>query len=82
MKECAGREDRSGDFFAPLDRSACPNQGSLLSLRITLRSSISSRANSFFDLTVATSSGFTLQTCPTMALSLRGKYRRSGPAKG
>ena len=40
---------------APLERSACPNQGSLLSLK--MRSMISSFAISSLNLTVATSSG-------------------------
>ena len=37
-------------LIAPLDHSMCPNQRSLFSLKITLRSSISSRASrSLFD---------------------------------
>ena len=71
-------------FIAPLDRSTCPNQGSLFSLRITSRSSISSWANSSFDLTVtvATFSGFALQICLIMALSLLRKPWRSELVKG
>ena len=48
-------------LIAPLEGSTCPNQRSLFALRITSRSSISSCANSLFDLIVATSSGLTLQ---------------------
>ena len=41
-------------------------------------SSISSRANSSFDLTVVASSGLTLQICQVIALSLRRKRCGSG----
>ena len=56
---------------APLERSTCPNQRSLLSLKMRLRSSSSSFASRSLDLTVATSSGLILQICLIMALSLR-----------
>ena len=42
---------------APLEPSACPNQGSLLSLKMRSRTSSSSYASSSLNLTVATSSG-------------------------
>ena len=56
---------------APLERSTCPNQGSLLSLRMRSSSSSSSFASSSLDLTVATSYGLILQICLIMALPLR-----------
>ena len=58
---------------APLEISTCPNQRSLLSLKMSLRSSSSSFASISLDLTVATSSGLILQICLIMALSLRCK---------
>ena len=61
-------------LIAPLERSTCPNQRSLLSLKMRLRSSSSSFASNSLDLTVATSSGLILQMCLIMALSLRCKF--------
>ena len=58
-------------LIASLEHSTCPNQRSLFSFRITLRSSISSCANSSFDPIVAISSGLTLQIWLIMALSFR-----------
>ena len=58
---------------APLERSTCPNQRSLLSLKMRLRSSSSRLASNSLDLTMATSSGLILQICLIMALSLRYK---------
>ena len=55
---------------ALLERSTCPNQRSLLSLKMRLRSSSSSFASNWLDLTVATSLGLMLQICLIMALSL------------
>ena len=55
--------------------SAC---GAFISFRITLRSLISSGANSSFDRTVATFSDSTLQICLIIALSLRSNRLRSG----
>ena len=57
-------------LIAPLERSTFPNQRSLLSLKMRLRSSSSSFASNLLDLTVATSSGLILQICLIMALSL------------
>ena len=56
---------------APLEHSTCPNQRSLLSLKMRSRSSSSSFASSWLELTMATSSGLMLQICLIMALSLR-----------
>ena len=63
-------------LIAPLERSTCPNQRSLLALKIRSRSSSSSYASSSLDLTMATSSGLILQTCLIMALSLPCKRCR------
>ena len=57
--------------IATLECSTCPNQRSLLSLKMRSRSSSSSFASKSLDLTVATSSGLILQICLIMALSLR-----------
>ena len=54
---------------APLERSPCPNQRSLLSQK-EVEPSSSSFASSALDLTLATSSGLILQICLIMALSL------------
>ena len=62
-------------LIAPLEPSTCPNQRSLLSLKMRLRSSSSSFASNSLDLTVATSSGLILQICLIMALSLPCKPR-------
>ena len=72
-------------YFLELDRANMPSRflnclhcttglfnKPFLSLMITLRSSISSQANSSFDLIVATSSGFTLQICLIMVQPLCG----------
>ena len=48
---------------APLERSICPNQWSLLSFRIRSRSSMPSQASSSLDLVVTMSCGLTLQIC-------------------
>ena len=63
-------------LIAPLERSTCPNQRSLFSLKMRSRSSSSSFASNSLDLTVATSSGLILQICQIMALSLRCKRSR------
>ena len=63
-------------LIAPLECSTCPNQQSLLSLKMRLRSSSSSFASNSLDLTVATSSGLMLQICLIKALSLRCKRSR------
>ena len=55
---------------APLERYICPNQRSLLSLKMRLRSSSLSFGSSSLDLTVTTSFGLILQICLFMALSL------------
>ena len=61
-------------LIAPLERSTCPNQRSLLSLTMGSRSS--SFASNLLGLTVATSSSLILQICLIMALSLRCKRCR------
>ena len=48
---------------APLERSTCPYQQSLLSFRMRSRSSIPSCASSSKDLVVTMSCGLTLQIC-------------------
>ena len=53
---------------APLELSTCPNQQSLISLKMRLRSSISSFTSSSLDLTVTTSSGLILQIYLIIAL--------------
>ena len=53
---------------APLECFTCPNQRSLLSLKMRLRSSSSSFASSLLDQTVTTSSGLILQICLIIAL--------------
>ena len=63
-------------LIVPLERSTCPNQRRLLSLKMRSRSSSSSFASNSLDLTVATSSGLMLQICLIMALSLRCKRCR------
>ena len=63
-------------LIAPLERATCPNQRSLLSLKMRSRSSSWSFASSSLDLTLATSSGLILQICLIMALSLRFKRCR------
>ena len=63
-------------LIAPLERSTCPNQRSLLSLKMRSRFSSSSFASNSLDLTLATSSGLILQICLIMALSLRCKRCR------
>ena len=50
-------------LIAQLERSTCPNQRSLLSLKMRLRSSNSIFAIYWLNLTVATSSGLILQIC-------------------
>ena len=51
-------------LIAPPERSTCPNQRSLLSLKMRSRSSSSSFASNSLDLTAATSSGLILQIWP------------------
>ena len=50
-------------LIAPLERSTCPNQRSILSLKMRSRSSSSSFASNSLDRTVATSSGLIPQIC-------------------
>ena len=56
---------------APLERSTCPYQRSLLSFSMRSRSSMPSHASSSMDLMVAVSCGLTLQICLIIALSFR-----------
>ena len=52
---------------APLERSTCPYQWSLLSFSMTSRSSVPSCASSLVDLMVAVFCGLTLQICLIIA---------------
>ena len=61
---------------APLERSTCPYQRSLLSFSMRSRFSISSHASSSVDLMVAVSCGLTLQICLIIALSFRCRRKR------
>ena len=56
-------------LIAPLERSTCPYQQSLLSFSKRSRSSMPSRASSSVDRMVAVSCGLTLQICLIIALS-------------
>ena len=67
---------------APLERSICPYQRSLLSLSMRSRSSIPSRASSSMDLMVAVSCGLTLQICLIIALSFHCRRWRQGFVTG
>ena len=67
---------------APLERSTCGYQRSLLSFRLRSRSSMPSRASSSVDLMVAMSHGFTLQICLIIALSFRCRCWRLGFVNG
>ena len=61
---------------APLERSTCPYQRSLLSFSMRSRSSMPSHASSSVDLMVAVSCGLTLQICLIIALSFRCRRKR------
>ena len=67
---------------APLERSTCPYQRSLLSFSMRSRSAIPSRASSSVDLMVAVSCGLTLQVCLIIALSFRCRPWRQGFVTG
>ena len=67
---------------APLERSTCPYQQSLLSFSMRSRSSIPSRASSSMDLMVAVSCGLTLQICLIIALSFHCRRWRQGFVTG
>ena len=67
---------------APLERSTCPYQRSLLSFSMRSRSSILSRASSSVDLMVAVSCGLILQICLIIALSFRCRRWRQGFVTG
>ena len=62
------------DYTTTLERSTCPNQLSLLSLKMRSRSSSSRFASSSLYLTVAISSGLMLQICLIMGLSMRCRF--------
>ena len=64
-------------LIAPLERSTCPYQGSLLSFSMRSRSSIPTQCSSM-DLMVAVSCGLTLQICLIFALSFRCRRWRQG----
>ena len=61
---------------APLERSTWPKQRILLSLKMRSRSTSSSFASNWLDLTVASSFCLMLQICLSMALSLGCKRCR------
>ena len=67
---------------APLERSTCPYQPSLLSFSMRSRSSIPSRARRSVDLMVAVSCGLTLQICLIIAQSFRCRRWRQGFVTG
>ena len=67
---------------APLERSTCPYQRSLLSFRMRSRSSVPSRASISVDLMLAVSCGLTLQICLIIALSFRCRRWRLGFVNG
>ena len=67
---------------APLERSTCPYQWSLLSFRMRSRSSMPSRASSSVDLMLALSCGLTLPICPIIALSFPCRCWRQGFVTG
>ena len=67
-----------GCLTAPLERSTCPYQRSLLSFRMRSKSSLPSRASSSLDLMVAVSCGLTLQICLIIALSFPYRCWRFG----
>ena len=56
---------------APVERSTCPYQRSLLSFSMRSRSSMLSHASSSVNLMLAVSCGLTLQICLIIALSFR-----------
>ena len=66
---------------APLERSTCTYHRSLLSFRMSSRSSIPSRASSSLDL-VTMSCGLTLQICLIIALSFHCRRWRFGFVNG
>ena len=67
---------------APLERSICPYQQSLLSFSMRSRSSMPSRASSSEDRMVAVSCGLALQICLIIALSFRCRRWRQGFVAG
>ena len=71
-----------GPATAPLKRSVCPYQLSLLSFNMRSRSSMPSHARSSVDLMVPVSCGFTLQICLIIALSFHCRCWRLGFVNG
>ena len=67
---------------APLERSTCPYQRSLLSFSMRSRFSMPSRARSSVDLMVAVSCGLTLQISLIIALSFCCRCWRLGFVDG
>ena len=67
---------------APLERSTCPYQRSLLSFSMRSRSSMPSRASSSVDQMQAVFCGLTLQICLIIALSFRCRHWRQGFVTG
>ena len=67
---------------APLGRSTCPYQQSLLSFRMRSRSSMPSHASSSLDLVVTVSCSLMLQICLIIALSFRCRRWRFGFVNG
>ena len=67
---------------APLERSTCPYQQSLLSFRMRSRSSMPSRASSSLDLVMTMSCSLTLQICLIITLSFHCRRWRFGFVNG
>ena len=67
---------------APLERSTCPYQRSLLSSRMRPRSSMPSCASSSVNLMLAVSCGLTLQICLIIVLSFCCRCWRLGFVNG
>ena len=67
---------------APLERSTCPYHQSLLSFRMSSRSSMPSCTSSSLYLVVTMSCGLTLQTCLIIALSFRCRRWKFGFVNG
>ena len=69
-------------LIAPLERSTCPYHRSLLSFRMSSRSSMPSCTSRSLDLVVTMSCDLTLQICLIIALSFRCRRWRFGFVNG
>ena len=67
---------------APLQRSTCPYQRSLLSFRMRFRSSMPRWTSNSLDLVVTMSRSLTLQLCLIITLSFRCRHWRFGFVNG